>query len=101
MSNQNSKKKNSEPKSSGNKNESDHLKLIEKWRVEILKLSYEESLNRLDQILLNLQNEKLHIDDIQVSYLKANILLERCENLLAQVEQEVIEINPDLLMGKE
>ena len=80
-----------------NKKESVNLKIIKKWRLEVSKFSYEESLKKLDEILASLQNESVLIDDIQINYLKANILLERCENLLKQVEQEVIEIDPEVL----
>ena len=74
-----------------------NLELIKKWRIQVSKYSYEESLEKLDKILLSLQNESIPIDDIQTNYLKANILLKRCETLLKEVEQDVLEIDPDLL----
>tara|TARA_B100000700_G_C14889688_1_gene782134 strand:- start:703 stop:1008 length:306 start_codon:yes stop_codon:yes gene_type:complete len=70
---------------------------IKELRNKISRISYEESLKKLDLILDDLQNENISIDDICYKYLEGQIYLEHCENLLQIVEQEVIEINPDSL----
>ena len=94
-------KKNSSNENMSNQKESNHQQLIKKWKIKVSNFSYEEALNKLDEILSSLQNESLPIDNIQTNYLKANILLERCEHLLKEVEQEFIEIDPELLKDQE
>ena len=54
----------------------------------------EETLKALDDLLQALQSESVLLEDLQVQYLKANIYLEHCEELLKNVGQEVLELNP-------
>tara|TARA_Y100001968_G_scaffold308594_1_gene327560 strand:- start:884 stop:1195 length:312 start_codon:yes stop_codon:yes gene_type:complete len=96
MTNNKSKKNQSIAGNKSKNNQSRNLQLIHEWKIEISNFSYEEALSKLDEILLGLQNESVLIDEIKINYLKANLLLERCENLLSSVEQEVINIDPDL-----
>ena len=60
---------------------------------EISELSYEKSLEELDVIIKNLQDESILVEELQRNYLKATLYIEHCENLLNNIEQEVIEIN--------
>ncbi len=62
---------------------------------DIKTLSYEESLNALDTILDNLQNDNVVVEDLKKYYLKGNLYLDHCEKLLSQVEQEVIQIDEE------
>ena len=72
-------------------------KNIELLKNDIKKLSYEESLSELENILTNVQDENTSLDKIQVNYIKGHLLLKHCEELLQFVEQEINEINPEFL----
>ncbi len=67
---------------------------------EISKLSYEQSLEKLDIIIANLQNENFLIEELQENYLKASFYLEHCENLLENIEQTIIEIDLNKFKSK-
>ena len=70
---------------------------IETLRKDIQKLSYEESISELETILSNVQDENISLDKIQSNYIKGNLLLKHCEELLEFVEQEINEINSEYL----
>ena len=72
-------------------------KSIQSWIKEIETLSYEESIEILESILINMQDDNISLDNIQNNYVKGNILLRHCQNLLETVEQEIHEINPENL----
>ena len=72
-------------------------KNMEIFKKDIKKLSYEESISRLEIILTNVQDENISLDKIQDNYIKGQLLLKHCEELLQFVEQEINEINPELL----
>ena len=71
------------------------MKNIEFLKKEIKKLSYEESISELENILINVQDENISLDKIQDNYIKGHLLLKHCEELLKFVEQEINELNPD------
>ena len=75
----------------------DNKKNVEIFKKDIKKLSYEESISRLETILTNVQDENISLNKIQDNYIKGNLLLKHCEELLQFVEQEINEINPELL----
>ncbi len=84
----------------------DHLstssKVANKKNIEILKqainkLSYEESVSELENILANVQDENISLEKIQINYIKGHLLLRHCEELLQFVEQEINEIDPEFL----
>ena len=72
-------------------------KNIEIFKKDIKKLTYEESISKLETILTNVQDENISLNKIQDNYIKGNLLLKHCEELLQFVEQEINEINPELL----
>ena len=72
-------------------------KKIEIFKKAINKLSYEESISELEIILTNIQDENISLDQIQINYIKGNLLLKHCEELLQVVEQEINEINPEFI----
>ncbi len=74
-----------------------NLEKIEIFRIDIKKLNYEESISELESILTNVQDENISLDQIQENYIKGQLLLKHCEELLQVVEQEVNEINPEFL----
>ena len=72
-------------------------KNVEILKKDIKKLSYEDSISELETILTNVQDENISLHKIQINYIKGQLLLEHCEDLLQFVEQEINEINPDSL----
>ena len=72
-------------------------KNIEVFKKDILKLSYEETINELENILLDVQNENISLDQIQINYIKGHLLLKHCEELLQFVEQKINEIDSEFL----
>ena len=74
-----------------------NMKNIEILKKAIKKLSYEESISELETILNNVQDENISLDKIQKNYIKGNLLLKHCEELLQCVEQEINEINSEFL----
>ena len=75
-----------------------NMKSIEIFKKDIEKLSYEESISELEVILRNVQDENISLDKIKNNYIKGNLLLKHCEELLQFVEQEINEINPEFLI---
>ena len=75
----------------------DNMKNIEIFKKDIKKLSYEESISELETILANIQDENISLDKIQINYIKGNLLIKHCDELLQFVEQEINEINPEFL----
>ena len=74
-----------------------NTKMIESFKKDINKLSYEESISELENILTNIQDENISLDQIQINYIKGHLLLKHCEELLQFLEQEINEINPSFL----
>ena len=74
-----------------------NIKNIEIIKKDIKKLSYEESIAALEEILINVQDENISLNNIQNNYIKGHLLLKHCEELLQFVEQEINEINPEFL----
>tara|TARA_B100000700_G_C14461905_1_gene586518 strand:- start:113 stop:355 length:243 start_codon:yes stop_codon:yes gene_type:complete len=72
-------------------------KNIEIVKKDIKKLSYEESIIELENILSNVQDENISLDNIQKNYIKGHLLLKHCEELLQVVEQEIHEIDQEFL----
>ena len=70
-------------------------KSIITWQKEAEKMNYEESLSELELILGELQNDQVSLNEIKESYLKGNIYLKHCEELLNEFEQEVVELKVD------
>tara|TARA_Y100001968_G_scaffold257759_1_gene244578 strand:+ start:639 stop:890 length:252 start_codon:yes stop_codon:yes gene_type:complete len=69
------------------------VKIIEDFKKDIKKLSYEESILELESILTNIQDDNISLDKIQINYVKGHLLLKHCEELLQVVEQEINEID--------
>ena len=78
-------------------NKNTNINNIEIFKNDIKKLSYEESIEELETILSNVQDENISLDKIQNNYIKGIILLKHCDELLQFVEQEINEINPEFL----
>ena len=67
------------------------------WRKEAEALNYEEALQALDLLLARLQDESLPLSELQSSYQRAEIYLNRCEQLLSKTEQNVLQLDPGTL----
>ena len=79
------------------KDKTANKKNIEILKKDILKLSYEETIHELENILLDVQNENTSLDQIQINYIKGHLLLNHCQELLQFVEQEINEIDSEFL----
>ena len=73
------------------------MKNMQILKEYIKKLSYEESMVELEDILTNVQDENISLDEIQNNYIKGHLLLKHCEELLQFVEQEINQINTEFL----
>ncbi len=67
------------------------------WRKEAEALNYEEALQAVDLLLARLQDESLPLSELQSSYQRAEIYLNRCEQLLSKTEQNVLQLDPETL----
>ena len=67
------------------------------WRTQAEALNYEEALQALDLLLARLQDESLPLSELQSSYQRAEIFLNRCEQLLSETEQNVLQLDPETL----
>ena len=78
-------------------NKENNIENIEIFKKDIKKLSYEESISELENILHNVQDANISLDQIQNNYIKGHLLLKHCEELLLFVEQEINQINSEFL----
>ena len=67
------------------------------WRRDAEALNYEEALQALDLLLTKLQDEALPLSELQSSHQRAEIYLSRCEQLLSETEQTVLQLDPNTL----
>ena len=67
------------------------------WRKDAESLSYEEALQAADLLLHELQSDTIALAELQRTHQRAQIYLERCDALLASVEQSVLELDPDAM----
>ncbi len=74
--------------------------VLAKLRKQTAKLTYEESLNKLDSLLEVLQSDSVHLEELYERYLQGKIYLEHCEELLQEVEQKVSELDAETLNAK-
>ena len=70
---------------------------LDDFKDQVSRMNYEESLQQLDQLLNNLQDDNFPISELKLSYIKGNILLERCQMLLSTLEQEVSKLDVENL----
>ena len=70
------------------------------WQKEAEALSYEEALQALDLLLAKLQDESMPLSELQNSHQRAKIYLSRCEQLLSETEQNVLQLDPQTLTSE-
>ena len=74
-----------------------HRDRIEVWRKDAESLSYEEAMQALDLLLAELQNDNVPLADLQQKVLHGEVYLSRCQTLLDNVEQSIVELDPTTL----
>ena len=65
------------------------------WQADVAQLSFQEARIAMELSLGQLQAADLEVEAMAGHYRRALTYLERCEAVLTQVEQEVIEWDPD------
>ena len=70
---------------------------IEEWRKDAEELSYEEAMQALDLLLVELQNDSIPLADLQQKVLHGEVYLSRCQALLDSVELSIVELDPTTL----
>ncbi len=70
-------------------------------KKDIQKLTYEDSLQLLDEIIVKMQDDNIPIEKLEESFLKGKVYLEHCESLLSNVEQRIVELDPQTLKEKQ
>ena len=78
----------------------EHRDRIEAWRKDANGLSYEEALQALDLLLAELQSDSVPLAELQQRVLHGEVYLSRCQTLLDDVEQSVVELDPKTLEAK-
>ena len=68
-------------------------KVISDFKKSSSNLSYEDSLNELDVILRELQNQDIQVEALKIHHIKGKILLDHCEKLLDKLEQDVVNLD--------
>ena len=70
---------------------------VKQWRKDAETLSYEEALQAADLLLHQLQNDSTPLAELQQTYQRGHIYLERCESLLQAVEQSVLRLDAETM----
>ena len=70
---------------------------IEDWRMDAAGLNYEEAMQALDLLLAELQNDSVPLAELQQRVLHGEVYLNRCQALLDNVEQSIVELDPKTL----
>lgn len=65
------------------------------WLADIAGLSFQEARTALELAMAQLQSEELEVEEMAGLYRRAEAYANRCEALLRQVEQDVIEWESD------
>jgi|TARA_B000000565_G_scaffold80937_1_gene58589 exodeoxyribonuclease VII small subunit len=78
----------------------EHRDRIEAWRRDADGLSYEEALQALDLLLAELQSDSVPLAELQQRVLHGEVYLSRCQTLLDNVEQSIVELDPKTLEAK-
>ena len=73
------------------------LDRIEDWRKDAAGLNYEEAMQALDLLLAELQNDSVPLAELQQRVLHGEVYLNRCQTLLDNVEQSIVELDPKTL----
>ncbi|MFZ9849508.1 MAG: exodeoxyribonuclease VII small subunit [Vulcanococcus sp.] len=65
------------------------------WLAEVEQLSFQEARTALELAMAQLQSDALEVEEMAGLYRRAEAYARRCESVLQQVEQEVIEWDTD------
>ena len=75
----------------------EHRDRLESWQKDAEGLSYEEAMQALDLLLVELQNDSVPLADLQQKVLHGEVYLSRCRSLLDGVEKSIVELDPTTL----
>ena len=79
-----------EPRS-GSKPEAAAATALNDWASEVAELTYNQARTALEVALGQLQSEDLEVEAMAALYQRALACAQRCEQVLEQVEQEIIQ----------
>ncbi|NQV10150.1 MAG: exodeoxyribonuclease VII small subunit [Cyanobacteria bacterium] len=65
----------------------------ESWEDEVKELTYNQSRTALELALSQLQSDELEVETMADLYGRAQAYAERCDQVLARVEQEIMQLN--------
>lgn len=66
-----------------------------KWLADVAALSFQEARTALELAMAQLQSDGLEVEEMAGLYRRAEAYADRCEAVLRQVEQDVIEWDAD------
>ena len=81
----------SKPTKSRSSRKSSSATPAEAWREELQQLSYQDARTALELAMAQLQSSELELEQMAGLYQRAEAYADRCEQVLGQVEQDVIE----------
>lgn len=67
----------------------------QEWLAEVAELSFQEARTALELAMAHLQSDSLEVEEMAGLYRRAEAYAKRCEAVLQQVEQDVIEWSDD------
>ena len=65
------------------------------WLADVQELSFQEARTALELAMAQLQSDALEVEEMAGLYRRAEAYAKRCEAVLQQVEQEVIQWDPE------
>lgn len=71
----------------------------DEWIVTVAGLSYTQARTAMDLAIAQLQSEDLEVEQMAALYRRALACADRCEQLLAEVELDVTQLDPDSLLA--
>ena len=66
----------------------------EDWLSDVQQLSYQEARTALELAMAQLQSSELEVEEMARLYQRAEAYAQRCQAVLEEVEQQVIEWDP-------
>ncbi|WP_430809832.1 MULTISPECIES: exodeoxyribonuclease VII small subunit [unclassified Carboxylicivirga] len=60
------------------------------------KLTYNEAVNEIEDILQQIENEELDVDDLSTKVKRVSVLIKSCKDKLTKTEEEVEKILKDI-----
>ncbi len=67
---------------------------LQEYKNKVSELTYKETLEEIDVLIAKLQNDEIPVEELHQKYLNGLTCIERCEELLNRIEQEIIYLEP-------